>query len=109
MNGRKLEKEDGHDRTNEDNRPRRRTVPGEGPGRAARRGRKRVSYRACDSCAMPLRGIAEQAVLRRHPFEGRFPGGGEGRSRSARSEAVIAPVSRRLASANLPTRFGTFG
>src|ERR687893_752377 len=57
---------------------------------------------------MPLRGIDEQAVLRRHPFEGRFPGGGEGRSRRAGSEAMIAPVIRRVAGANLPTRYGTF-
>src|SRR3712207_6753981 len=41
-------------------------------------------------------------------FEDRFPGSGEGSSRRAGGGVVIAPVTRRLARANLPTRFGTF-
>jgi GTP cyclohydrolase II len=58
-------------------------------------------------CAMPLRGIDEQAVLRWHPFEGRFPSGGEGGSTSGGARVMMS-VTRRVAKANLPTRYGTF-
>jgi GTP cyclohydrolase II len=56
---------------------------------------------------MPLRGIDEQAVLQWHPFEGRFPSGGEGGSTSG-GAGVMMSITRRVARANLPTRYGTF-